>query len=131
MILDHPWYFVMLCLLVGAAYAGILYHVGHNRFPRGLRWGLTALRFVAVSAIAFLLLAPLTKQDVTERQLPTVILGGTGFESARQDMPDSIPERFEMGTMNISGLSGLNAAVKWIKETRVDEIRSVETKNRE
>ena len=74
MIIDHPWYFVMLCLLAGAAYAGILYHVGRNRFPRGLRWGLTALRFVAVSAIAFLLLAPLTKQDVTERQLPKVIL---------------------------------------------------------
>lgn len=74
MIIDYPWYSVLLCLLVGASYAGVLYFVGRNRFPRGWRWGLSALRFVAVSGIAFLLLAPLSKQKVTERQLPHVIL---------------------------------------------------------
>ena len=45
--------------------------------------------------------------------LPPVIFGGTGFESANQNMPTSLPERYEMGTMNISGMAGLNAALKW------------------
>lgn len=45
--------------------------------------------------------------------LPPVIFGGTGFESANQNMPASLPERYEMGTMNISGIAGLNAALKW------------------
>ena len=45
--------------------------------------------------------------------LPPVIFGGTGFESANQNMPESLPERYEMGTMNISGIAGLNAALKW------------------
>lgn len=45
--------------------------------------------------------------------LPPVIFGGTGFESANQNMPRNLPERYEMGTVNISGISGLNAALKW------------------
>ena len=45
--------------------------------------------------------------------LPPVLFGGTGFESANQNMPQSLPERYEMGTMNISGIAGLNAALKW------------------
>ena len=45
--------------------------------------------------------------------LPPVLFGGTGFESANQNMPQSLPERYEMGTINISGIAGLNAALKW------------------
>lgn len=45
--------------------------------------------------------------------LSPVLFGGTGFESANQNMPQSLPERYEMGTMNISGIAGLNAALKW------------------
>ena len=74
MIIDYPWYYVLLCLLLGAAYAAVLYFVGPASFTRRLRWVLSVLRFLAVSAIAFLLLAPLSKQNVTERQLPQVVL---------------------------------------------------------
>lgn len=62
--------------------------------------------------------------------LPPVIYGGTGYESANQDMPLSIPERFEMGTMNIIGIAGLNAALKWIKEVSLHSLREKETINR-
>lgn len=74
MIIDYPWYFVLLCLLAGALYAAVLYFVGHQPFKRGLRWVLAALRFLAVSAIAFLLLAPISKQTVHERQKPHIII---------------------------------------------------------
>jgi len=62
--------------------------------------------------------------------LPTVIFGGTGYESANQDMPDSLPERFEMGTLNIAGIAGLNAALDWITEKTVDELYKSEAEKR-
>lgn len=64
-------------------------------------------------------------------QLPPVLFGGTGYDSANQNMPDSIPERYEMGTMNISGMAGLNASLRWIKGTTTEAIRAKEDENRQ
>lgn len=63
-------------------------------------------------------------------KLPAVIFGGTGYESANQDMPESIPEKYEMGTLNISGVAGLNAALYWIQKTTIEEIKNTEAHNR-
>ncbi len=63
-------------------------------------------------------------------KLPAVIFGGTGYESANQDMPESIPEKYEMGTLNISGVAGLNAALDWIQKTTIEEIKNTEAHNR-
>jgi len=62
--------------------------------------------------------------------LQPVLFGGTGFDSANQDMPTSLPERFEMGTVNISGIAGLNAALKWIEEQTLEKLRNSENNNR-
>ncbi|MFQ8662013.1 MAG: aminotransferase class V-fold PLP-dependent enzyme [Lachnospiraceae bacterium] len=64
-------------------------------------------------------------------KLPPVIFGGTGYESANQDMPESLPEKYEMGTMNIAGIAGLNASLKWICEKTKNELMQKEEKNRE
>lgn len=63
-------------------------------------------------------------------KLPSVIFGGTGYESANQDMPESLPEKYEMGTMNILGIAGLNAALKWIGETSIAEMIKRDEENR-
>ena len=63
-------------------------------------------------------------------KLRPVLFGGTGYESANQNMPESIPEKYEMGTLNILGIAGLNAALKWIDDEGIDRIRSVECSNR-
>ena len=62
--------------------------------------------------------------------LPPVIFGGTGFESANQNMPESLPERYEMGTMNISGIAGLNAALKWGLDQGIEAIWEKEQEHR-
>lgn len=62
--------------------------------------------------------------------LPPVIFGGTGFESANQNMPQSLPERYEMGTMNISGIAGLNAALKWGLDQGIEAIWKKEQEHR-
>lgn len=74
MIIDYPWYFVIFCLLAGACYAGVLYFVGRNAFGKRMQWLLAALRFAAVSCIALLLLAPVARRTVHERQQPLVVL---------------------------------------------------------
>lgn len=57
-------------------------------------------------------------------ELEPILFGGTGFDSANQNLPDTLPERFEVGTLNISGLAGLNAALKWIaRQTTVKLFR--------
>ena len=63
-------------------------------------------------------------------ELPPVIFGGTGYESANQDMPESLPEKYEMGTINIAGMAGLNAALKWILETSKEVLIRREEENR-
>lgn len=65
-----------------------------------------------------------------EINLPPVLFGGTGFDSANQDMPSSLPERFEMGTLNISGIAGLNAALRWIEEQTLAKLKCSEDFNR-
>lgn len=64
-------------------------------------------------------------------ELEPVFFGGTGFESANQQMPHSLPERFEFGTLNAVGVAGLNASVKWILEQGIDAIARKEKLNRE
>ena len=74
MIIDYPWYYVLFCLLAGAAYSAGLYFVGRRRFSKRMNLLLAAVRFVAVSAIALLLLAPVAKRTVNEQQKPVVVV---------------------------------------------------------
>ena len=66
-----------------------------------------------------------------EIDLPPVLYGGTGIESANQDMPKGLPERYEMGTLNISGIAGLNAALKWNIETGMQKLVETEKLHRD
>jgi selenocysteine lyase/cysteine desulfurase len=61
-------------------------------------------------------------------QIDPLIYGGTGFESANQQMPDELPERFEVGSMNITALAGLHAACEWRLEN-AERIASREHEN--
>jgi len=65
-----------------------------------------------------------------EIKFPAVFFGGTGFESQNQDMPESLPEKYEMGTLNISGLAGLYAALHWQQEQTIEKIWAKEEENR-
>lgn len=51
-----------------------------------------------------------------------LLSGGTGSISHTEEIPDFMPDRFEPGTMNLPGIVGLHAALKWIDEKGIDEI---------
>ena len=57
-----------------------------------------------------------------------ILFGGTGIESALQDMPHDAPARYEMGSQNIHAISGLHAALTWFLDN-AEEIRTIEEKN--
>ena len=63
-------------------------------------------------------------------ELPAVIFGGTGFDSANQEMPNSIPERYEVGTINTQAISGLYASLNWIEKVGIENIYAKEIQNR-
>lgn len=50
--------------------------------------------------------------------------GGTGSRSEAELQPEMLPDKFESGTLNVMGLAGLDAGVRWILERGVDSIRT-------
>lgn len=51
-----------------------------------------------------------------------LLMGGTGSESVRQDMPDDLPERLEAGTLNVPGIAGLSAGLAFLEREGVETI---------
>ena len=63
-------------------------------------------------------------------ELPPILFGGTGVESANQEMPNAHPERYEMGTLNTVGIAGLYASICWILEKGVASLLKEEQEKR-
>jgi cysteine desulfurase family protein len=59
-------------------------------------------------------------------ELRPLLVGGTGGYSASVEQPDTLPERFESGTMNTPGIAGLKAGVEFVRSTGVAAIRAKE-----
>ena len=52
--------------------------------------------------------------------------GGTGVRSAQRTHLDEYPYRLECGTLNLVGVAGLNAGVKWILEQGIESMHARE-----
>lgn len=59
-------------------------------------------------------------------ELATLQEGGTGSHSELDEQPDTLPDRFEAGTLNSAGIAALGAALGWILETGPERIRERE-----
>lgn len=53
-------------------------------------------------------------------QLAPVLFGGTGIFSEDTNMPNSIPERFEIGSMNSLSILGLFLSTDWLLNEAID-----------
>ncbi|NLD50194.1 MAG: aminotransferase class V-fold PLP-dependent enzyme [Clostridiaceae bacterium] len=62
-------------------------------------------------------------------KLKPLIYGGTGIDSANPDVPNTIPERYEVGSQNIMAIAGLYAALNWIEKTGIECIYAKEKEN--
>ena len=52
--------------------------------------------------------------------------GGTGSNSADKEMPDFLPDRLEAGTLNVPGIAGLHAGLKFIECKGMEYIHQAE-----
>ncbi len=52
--------------------------------------------------------------------------GGTGVRSAQKTHLEEFPYRMECGTLNVVGVAGLNAGVKWVLEQGIDNLHQRE-----
>ncbi|MGB9594745.1 MAG: aminotransferase class V-fold PLP-dependent enzyme, partial [Candidatus Poribacteria bacterium] len=52
--------------------------------------------------------------------------GGTGSRSEEEYQPDFLPDKFESGTLNIVGIAGLGAGVRYVMNKGIENIRRQE-----
>ena len=55
-----------------------------------------------------------------------LLYGGTGSLSARQEMPDFLPDRLEAGTQNVCGAAGLLAGMRFVSGQGTERIHAHE-----
>ena len=58
--------------------------------------------------------------------LDEIFQGGTGSSSDMLSQPEDMPDKFESGTPNASGIIGLGAGIRYIMEIGIDKIRAKE-----
>lgn len=51
-----------------------------------------------------------------------LLYGGTGVASREQGMPDGLPERQEAGTLNVPGIAGLYAGLRYVQQLGVEKL---------
>jgi len=73
-------WFIPLCLILGLAYATVLYKKEHS-WSTQINWLLASVRFLAVSLLAFLILGPLLDQISFQEEAPIVVLSIDNSES--------------------------------------------------
>lgn len=59
-------------------------------------------------------------------QVKQTRFGGTGVRSAQQTHLDEYPYRLECGTLNLLGVAGLNAGVKWLLQNDMEQLHRKE-----
>ena len=59
-------------------------------------------------------------------ELAPLVRGGTGSESANEVQPDFMPDMYESGTANVSGIAGLAAGVRFLSEVGVEAVQAHE-----
>jgi selenocysteine lyase/cysteine desulfurase len=59
-------------------------------------------------------------------EVKTIIQGGTGSESESLSQPETMPDRFESGTLNTPGLAGLAAGIRFILGEGIEKVEQAE-----
>lgn len=94
---QYPAWFLILCALLGFGYAALLYWrdtTFREQSPNLHRW-LAVLRWLTVTLLSALLLAPLLKNLITETKKPVVVLAQDQSESVGAELRDQNLEQYK------------------------------------
>lgn len=100
---QYPAWLSILCVALGAAYALGLYYKNKTFLEQSdrLNWLLGALRFLGVTFLSLLLLAPILKSIITETKKPIVVLAQDQSESIPAGMTNDALERYKQNFNNL------------------------------
>ena len=114
---QYPAWFILLCIALGALYAGVLYY--RNSFikdpdsrQRNIMRGLAAFRFIAVTVIAILLLSPFIKTKSTETQKPVIVFLQDNTESVKNSFARDDSAKYVTGVKDLLETLGKKYDVK-------------------
>lgn len=65
-------------------------------------------------------------RDALADKITPLVSGGTGSISHTEEVPGFMPDRFEAGTPNLPGILGLHAALSYLEEHSMEEMRGHE-----
>lgn len=102
-LLNGHWYWILLCLLAGAAYSALLYWLPFGRRDsasqkgKGVTVALSVVRFITVSLIALLLTQPIVRRQMASRDRPIVVVAHDASQSVLDagGLPDARLWRLE------------------------------------
>jgi selenocysteine lyase/cysteine desulfurase len=66
--------------------------------------------------------------DELAKEIPPFIEGGTGSKSNSEIQPHYLPDKYESGTPNTVGIYGLHAALSYLEDTGIENIKQIEHK---
>jgi len=99
---DYPFWIVLVCLVCAIIYSALLYYRNaRDGFGTILRWVLAVFRFLAVSIIALLFLAPLIEKLIQQVEEPLIVFIQDNSTSLLQANESILLVRIS-GMMNIS-----------------------------
>lgn len=118
---EQPTWYILICLLVGLVYALVLYFRDRTFKEQStyFTYLLGALRFLAVSTLAILLLSPVLRSIQNRTQKPIVVIAQDGSESVTtgwstadsasyvaemQSLQNSLAENYEVATYTFGDL---------------------------
>jgi selenocysteine lyase/cysteine desulfurase len=64
-------------------------------------------------------------------KLTPILYGGTGVMSALPKQPDTLPEKFEIGSLNTTAVASLYYSLNWLHGLNIGQVRETEEKNRQ
>lgn len=120
---QYPAWYLLLCVLLGLVYALSLYYRDKTFRDQAawLNWLLGTLRFLAVTFIASLLLAPLLKSIVTDTKQPVVVIAQDQSESIEAELDEAALDGYKQ---NLNQLKSDLANEYEVKEYAFgDEVR--------
>jgi selenocysteine lyase/cysteine desulfurase len=51
-----------------------------------------------------------------------LMAGGTGSDSRNREMPEYLPDRAEAGTLNVPGIAGLDAGLRYLRKVGIESV---------
>ncbi|MDX1665762.1 MAG: hypothetical protein R3350_00955 [Saprospiraceae bacterium] len=103
--LPYPSWFILLCILLGLAYAVILYYRDRSFGEQSKRvnWIMGGIRFLSVTLLSVLLLSPLIKSRDIESREPIVIFAHDASESVVDQLEEEQIEELQTAFDQLAG----------------------------